>query len=147
MRRGFVRALSASVVACGLLALPVAASASVTVLDNYFGGANYYNDPGDVIGSSTFDTLSATFERLGSSLRVTINTDNRLMSDTTVTKELSVLSVESAGATGFKDLLEPANNLAAELPFGGFKRSGNGREYGVFGFEEYLETKAIIGYE
>jgi len=31
-------------------------------------------------------------------------------------------------------------------PFGGYKRSGNGREYGVLGFEEYLETKAIIGY-
>lgn len=30
--------------------------------------------------------------------------------------------------------------------FGGYKRSGNGREYGVFGLEEYLETKSIIGY-
>lgn len=30
-------------------------------------------------------------------------------------------------------------------PFGGYKRSGNGREYGVHGFEEYLETKAILG--
>jgi len=30
--------------------------------------------------------------------------------------------------------------------FGGYKRSGNGREYGVHGLEEYLETKAIIGY-
>lgn len=30
--------------------------------------------------------------------------------------------------------------------FGGYKRSGNGREYGIFGFEEYLETKSIVGY-
>jgi aldehyde dehydrogenase (NAD+) len=33
-----------------------------------------------------------------------------------------------------------------QAPFGGYKRSGNGREYGVPGFEEYLETKAIVGY-
>lgn len=32
------------------------------------------------------------------------------------------------------------------VPFGGFKQSGNGREQGVFGFEEYLEVKAILGY-
>jgi len=30
-----------------------------------------------------------------------------------------------------------------EAPFGGYKRSGLGREAGVAGFEEYLETKAI----
>jgi aldehyde dehydrogenase (NAD+) len=30
-------------------------------------------------------------------------------------------------------------------PFGGYKRSGNGREWGIEGFTEYLETKAIIG--
>ena len=29
-------------------------------------------------------------------------------------------------------------------PFGGFKMSGNGREHGIYGLEEYLETKAII---
>jgi aldehyde dehydrogenase (NAD+) len=29
-------------------------------------------------------------------------------------------------------------------PFGGFKMSGNGREHGIFGLEEYLEIKAII---
>jgi aldehyde dehydrogenase (NAD+) len=31
-------------------------------------------------------------------------------------------------------------------PFGGYKQSGNGREWGVFGFEEFLETKAIVGW-
>jgi aldehyde dehydrogenase (NAD+) len=30
-------------------------------------------------------------------------------------------------------------------PFGGYKESGNGREWGVFGFEEFLETKAAMG--
>jgi aldehyde dehydrogenase (NAD+) len=40
------------------------------------------------------------------------------------------------------------NNPAwsAEAPFGGYRRSGNGREYGLEGFLEYLETKAILGY-
>jgi aldehyde dehydrogenase (NAD+) len=30
-----------------------------------------------------------------------------------------------------------------DSPFGGYKQSGNGREHGVAGFEEYLETKTI----
>ena len=37
-----------------------------------------------------------------------------------------------------------ANERAA--PFGGYKQSGNGREWGEFGMEEFLETKAIMGY-
>ncbi len=31
-------------------------------------------------------------------------------------------------------------------PFGGYKYSGNGREFGVFGVEEFLEAKSICGY-
>jgi len=31
-------------------------------------------------------------------------------------------------------------------PFGGYKQSGNGREWGIFGLEEFLETKAVIGW-
>ena len=32
-------------------------------------------------------------------------------------------------------------------PFGGYKQSGNGRESGVFGLEEYLEVKAVFGFQ
>ena len=31
-------------------------------------------------------------------------------------------------------------------PFGGYKQSGNGREWGEFGVNEYLEIKGIVGY-
>ena len=36
--------------------------------------------------------------------------------------------------------------VAFDAPFGGYKQSGNGREWGVNGFEEFLETKAVMGY-
>jgi len=32
------------------------------------------------------------------------------------------------------------------VPFGGYKMSGNGREWGDYGFAEYLEIKAVTGY-
>ena len=40
------------------------------------------------------------------------------------------------------------NGASADFtaPFGGYKQSGNGREWGPFGFEEFLEVKAVIGY-
>ncbi len=31
-------------------------------------------------------------------------------------------------------------------PFGGYKQSGNGREWGESGFDEYLESKSLFGY-
>ncbi|HUO93386.1 MAG TPA: aldehyde dehydrogenase family protein [Rhizomicrobium sp.] len=34
-----------------------------------------------------------------------------------------------------------------KAPFGGYKQSGNGREWGEFGFEEFLEVKAVMGYQ
>ena len=33
----------------------------------------------------------------------------------------------------------------AQVPFGGYKTSGNGRECGDFGFAEFLEIKAVVG--
>ncbi|MBL8556542.1 MAG: aldehyde dehydrogenase family protein, partial [Phenylobacterium sp.] len=58
--------------------------------------------------------------------------------------------------------LEKARKVAAKLragqvsinggggdmmaPFGGYKMSGNGREWGDYAFHEFLETKAVLGY-
>ena len=36
-----------------------------------------------------------------------------------------------------------SSDIAA--PFGGYKQSGNGREWGVYGLEEFLESKAVVG--
>jgi aldehyde dehydrogenase (NAD+) len=33
-----------------------------------------------------------------------------------------------------------------DAPFGGYKQSGNGREYADFGIRDYLEVKAVVGY-
>ena len=32
-------------------------------------------------------------------------------------------------------------------PFGGYKQSGTGREWGEHGFKEFLEVKAVLGYQ
>jgi aldehyde dehydrogenase (NAD+) len=32
-------------------------------------------------------------------------------------------------------------------PFGGYKQSGNGREWSEFGLEEFLETKGVVGFQ
>ena len=36
--------------------------------------------------------------------------------------------------------------LAKGSPFGGYKQSGNGREGGIYGIEEFLEVKAVSGW-
>jgi aldehyde dehydrogenase (NAD+) len=38
----------------------------------------------------------------------------------------------------------PATDIAA--PFGGYKQSGNGREWSVWGLDDFLEIKGIVGY-
>jgi aldehyde dehydrogenase (NAD+) len=37
--------------------------------------------------------------------------------------------------------------LESAAPFGGYKQSGNGREWGHHGMSEFLEMKSIYGYE
>src|SRR5688572_10766895 len=55
------------------------------------------------------------------------------------TNELSVLNVESAGATGFHDLLVPGILSAAERPFGGFHVFGARSRIAAKGIEVFLD--------
>jgi aldehyde dehydrogenase (NAD+) len=63
---------------------------------------------------------------------------------------VSADTVESARRVGRKiragnvNLQGVPNDRTA--PFGGYKQSGNGREWGKYGFEEFLEVKAIAGF-
>jgi aldehyde dehydrogenase (NAD+) len=38
-------------------------------------------------------------------------------------------------------------SLDSMAPFGGYKQSGNGREWGAHGIDEFLEVKSVYGYE
>jgi aldehyde dehydrogenase (NAD+) len=52
--------------------------------------------------------------------------------------------VAEAMRAGRVSLNYPPSDTAA--PFGGYKQSGNGREFGRWGLEEYLEVKGIVGF-
>ncbi|MHC8287296.1 aldehyde dehydrogenase family protein [Pseudomonas sp. XS1P51] len=52
--------------------------------------------------------------------------------------------VARALQAGSVHLNYPPADFAA--PFGGYKQSGNGREWGEYGLREYLEVKAMVGY-
>ena len=39
------------------------------------------------------------------------------------------------------------NAADAGTPFGGYRQSGNGREGGVWGLDEYLEVKTVTGWK
>jgi len=75
----------------------------------------------------------------------------RIANDTPYGLQAYVLSADTERARQVADRLEAGrvliNTLAHEpaAPFGGFKQSGIGREYGTFGLEAFLEPKSILG--
>jgi aldehyde dehydrogenase (NAD+) len=58
--------------------------------------------------------------------------------------ELAVRKVASRLRAGQVNINSAPGDLMA--PFGGYKMSGNGREWGDHAFGEFLETKAVLGY-
>ena len=46
--------------------------------------------------------------------------------------------------TGNVHINYPAPDLG--VPFGGYRQSGNGREYAEYGLEDFLEIKGVLGY-
>ncbi|WP_126284365.1 aldehyde dehydrogenase family protein [Burkholderia stagnalis] len=74
-----------------------------------------------------------------------------LANDTRYGLQAYVASTDAARAREVASRVEAGrvlvNTLAHEpaAPFGGFKQSGIGREYGTFGLEAFLEPKAVLG--
>lgn len=76
--------------------------------------------------------------------------------------EIANHTIYGLAAYIFTPDLEKANRVASRIiagritinglhhepqsPFGGFKQSGIGRENGIYGLEEYVEPKTILGY-
>ena len=75
----------------------------------------------------------------------------RIANDTVYGLQAYVLSGDQARGERVAERLEAGRVLVNTLahdpkaPFGGFKQSGLGREYGTFGLEAYLEPKSLIG--
>jgi aldehyde dehydrogenase (NAD+) len=74
-----------------------------------------------------------------------------IANDTPYGLQAYVCSADAGRASAVASQIEAGrvlvNTLAHEpaAPFGGFKHSGIGREYGTFGLEAFLEPKALIG--
>lgn len=82
------------------------------------------------------------FETEAEAIQIANDTDYGLAAGVwtqNVTKGMRVLKELRAGIT-WLNTYHPTFN---ELPWGGFKQSGIGRELGLYGIEEYLETKQI----
>lgn len=108
-----------------------------------------------VFANVTNDMVIAREEIFGPVLCVLTYTDEvdaiRIANDTPYGLYAYVFSADAEHATRVANRLEAGRvsiNGAPhhpDVPFGGFKQSGIGREYGVFGLQAYLEPKALLG--
>jgi aldehyde dehydrogenase (NAD+) len=83
-----------------------------------------------------------TYEDEGDAIRIANDTEYGLhayVSGTDVQRARRVASQIQAGRVAINGMLDDQ-----QAPFGGFKYSGVGREFGTFGIEAFLEPRAIL---
>jgi aldehyde dehydrogenase (NAD+) len=83
-----------------------------------------------------------TYEDEEDAIRIANDTEYGLhayVSGTDIQRARRVASQIQAGRVAINGLLDDQ-----QAPFGGFKHSGVGREFGIYGIEAFLETKAIL---
>jgi aldehyde dehydrogenase (NAD+) len=115
----------------------------------------YYVKP-TVFGNVTNDMTIAREEIFGPVLTIlgydTVDQAIEIGNDTEYGLAAYVTSADIAKARGVASRLRAGqvsiNGGGGDLmaPFGGYKMSGNGREWGDHAFNEFLEVKALLGY-
>ena len=91
-----------------------------------------------------FGPIAMLFEAkdVGDAIRIANDSDFGLSGSVWSASEERALAVARRVRTGTINV-NGGNFYGADAPFGGYKQSGIGREMGLEGFEEYLETKTI----
>jgi len=84
------------------------------------------------------------YETVAEAIKVGNDTEYGLAAYISGTDMAKVREVASQLRAGQVSLNGGGGDMTA--PFGGYKMSGNGREWGDHGFTEYLEIKAVLGY-
>lgn len=84
-----------------------------------------------------------TYETLDEAIEIANDTIYGLAGYVIGEDEETVKKVASSIRAGRITVNEGASDYSA--PFGGYKQSGIGREWGDYGIEEYLEVKAVVG--
>ncbi|MDF0498624.1 aldehyde dehydrogenase family protein [Bradyrhizobium yuanmingense] len=83
------------------------------------------------------------YESLDEAIRISNDTEYGLAAYVSGNDMEKARTVASQLRVGQVSINGVGDSLA---PFGGYKKSGNGRESGDYGFHEYLETKAVLGF-
>ena len=84
------------------------------------------------------------YDTVDQAIKVGNDTEYGLAAYISGTDMVKVREVASQLRAGQVSLNGGGGDMTA--PFGGYKMSGNGREWGDHGFTEYLEIKAVLGY-